>query len=48
MVMPNIAAFIAWGLITAFFIPNRINPGLGDTVDKGGLNLLALSRPNDR
>ena len=21
MVMPNIAAFIAWGLITAFFIP---------------------------
>jgi len=22
MVMPNIAAFIAWGLITAFFHPN--------------------------
>ena len=22
MVMPNIAAFIAWGLITALFIPN--------------------------
>jgi len=21
MIMPNIAAFIAWGLITAFFIP---------------------------
>jgi PTS system mannitol-specific IIC component len=21
MVMPNIGAFIAWGLITAFFIP---------------------------
>ncbi|KAA9395430.1 PTS mannose transporter subunit IIA [Kocuria coralli] len=30
MIMPNIAAFIAWGLITALFIPdgavNRINP----------------------
>ncbi len=22
MIMPNIAAFIAWGLITAFFIPD--------------------------
>jgi PTS system mannitol-specific IIC component len=24
MVMPNIGAFIAWGLITALFIPNRL------------------------
>lgn len=24
MVQPNIGAFIAWGLITAFFIPNLI------------------------
>ncbi|WP_411721389.1 PTS mannitol transporter subunit IICB [Mycetocola sp.] len=35
MVMPNIAAFIAWGLITAFFIatgwlPNGILGGFGD------------------
>jgi PTS system mannitol-specific IIC component len=45
MVMPNIAAFIAWGLITAFFIPTGWTPALGDTVDKGGLNLLALVGP---
>ena len=35
MVMPNIAAFIAWGLITAFFIatgwfPNGILGGFGN------------------
>ena len=24
MVMPNIGAFIAWGIITALFIPNRV------------------------
>ena len=35
MVMPNIAAFIAWGLITAFFIatgwlPNGVLGGFGD------------------
>jgi len=26
MVMPNIGAFIAWGLITAFFIPTGWTP----------------------
>ena len=45
MVMPNIAAFIAWGLITAFFIPTGWTPGLGAPVDKGGLNFLALVGP---
>ncbi|MSZ38533.1 MAG: hypothetical protein F2605_00455, partial [Actinobacteria bacterium] len=29
MVMPNIAAFIAWGLITAFVIPTGWLPALG-------------------
>ncbi|HEX2357835.1 MAG TPA: PTS mannitol transporter subunit IICB, partial [Micromonosporaceae bacterium] len=29
MVMPNIAAFIAWGLITAFFIPTGWTPNEG-------------------
>jgi mannitol-specific phosphotransferase system IIC component len=29
MVMPNIAAFIAWGLITAFFIPTGWIPNAG-------------------
>lgn len=45
MVMPNIAAFIAWGLITAFFIPTGWTPALGAPVDKGGLNFLALVGP---
>ena len=26
MIMPNIAAFIAWGIITAFFIPAGFTP----------------------
>ena len=34
MIMPNIGAFVAWGLITALFIPdgwvNKINPDLAD------------------
>jgi mannitol PTS system EIICBA or EIICB component len=29
MIMPNIAAFIAWGFITAFFIPTGWFPNLG-------------------
>jgi mannitol PTS system EIICBA or EIICB component len=35
MIMPNIAAFIAWGLITAFFIPTGWTPNatLGALVD---------------
>ena len=45
MVMPNIAAFIAWGLITAFFIPTGWTPGLGKAVEDGGLNLAAMVGP---
>ena len=45
MVMPNIAAFIAWGLITAFFIPTGWIPSLGAPTDQGGLNFLALVGP---
>jgi PTS system mannitol-specific IIC component len=45
MVMPNIAAFIAWGLITALFIPTGWLPGLGAPVEEGGLNFLALVGP---
>jgi PTS system mannitol-specific IIC component len=45
MVMPNIAAFIAWGLITAFFIPTGWTPSLGAPVEDGGLNFLALVGP---
>lgn len=45
MVMPNIAAFIAWGLITAFFIPTGWTPGLGAPAEEGGLNFLALVGP---
>ncbi len=45
MVMPNIAAFIAWGLITAFFIPTGWTPQLGAPVEEGGLNFLALVGP---
>ena len=45
MVMPNIAAFIAWGLITALFIPTGWVPGLGKPVEEGGLNFLALVGP---
>ncbi len=45
MVMPNIAAFIAWGLITAFFIPTGWTPTLGAPVEDGGLNFLALVGP---
>ena len=35
MVMPNIGAFIAWGLITAFFIPSGWIPNetFGSLVD---------------
>src|SRR4029453_3313 len=29
MIMPNIAAFIAWGFITAFFIEKGFTPGEG-------------------
>ncbi len=45
MVMPNIAAFIAWGLITALFIPTGWVPSLGAPVEDGGLNFLALVGP---
>jgi PTS system mannitol-specific IIC component len=45
MVMPNISAFIAWGLITAFFIPTGWTPGLGAPVEEGGMNFLALVGP---
>ncbi len=45
MVMPNISAFIAWGLITAFFIPTGWTPQLGAPVEDGGLNFLALVGP---
>lgn len=45
MVMPNIAAFIAWGLITAFFIPTGWTPQLGAPVADGGFNFLALVGP---
>ncbi|MTI60381.1 MAG: PTS mannitol transporter subunit IICB [Firmicutes bacterium] len=44
MVMPNIGAFIAWGLITAFFIPTGWTPNesLGNLVDPMILYLLPL------
>lgn len=45
MIMPNIAAFIAWGLITAFFIPTGWTPTLGAPVADGGFNFLALVGP---
>ncbi len=53
MVMPNIAAFIAWGLITALFIPTGWLPALGANpvdaegvaLNNGGLNFLALVGP---
>jgi len=53
MVMPNIAAFIAWGLITAFFIPTGWLPALGanpldadgNPLNNGGLNFLAMVGP---
>jgi len=44
MILPNIAAFIAWGLITAFFIPTGWAPN-GDLLKLVGpmiLNLLPL------
>ena len=44
MVLPNIGAFIAWGLITALFIPAGWlpNPGLARLADPMILNLLPL------
>lgn len=44
MVMPNIAAFIAWGLITALFIPSGFfpNENLGQLVDPMVTYLLPL------
>ena len=44
MVMPNIGAFIAWGLITAFFIPTGWLPNekLGSLVDPMIIYLLPL------
>jgi PTS system mannitol-specific IIC component len=44
MIMPNIAAFIAWGLITAFFIPTGWTPNetLGSLVDPMIIYLLPL------
>jgi mannitol PTS system EIICBA or EIICB component len=44
MVMPNIAAFIAWGLITAFFIPTGWTPneGIGKLVSPMILTLLPI------
>ena len=32
MIMPNIGAFIAWGLITAFFIQTRLDHPIGDKI----------------
>ncbi len=32
MVMPNIAIFIAWGIITAFFIPKGWTPSASSAV----------------
>jgi len=48
MIMPNIAAFIAWGLITAFFIETGWTPvpGLGGYgVDAGGAPNVGLVGP---
>ena len=44
MVMPNIAAFIAWGLITAFFIPTGWTPNetFGSLVDPMIIYMLPL------
>jgi PTS system mannitol-specific IIC component len=44
MVMPNIGAFIAWGLITAFFIPTGWlpNESLGELVSPMILTLLPI------
>ncbi|PXA68635.1 PTS mannitol transporter subunit IICB [Cryobacterium arcticum] len=44
MIMPNIAAFIAWGIITAFFIPTGWTPNetLSSLVDPMILYLLPL------
>src|SRR5262249_50965281 len=44
MIMPNIAAFIAWGLITALFIPTgwRPNEKLGSLVGPMITSLLPL------
>ncbi|WP_226037259.1 PTS mannitol transporter subunit IICB [Aquibacillus saliphilus] len=44
MIMPNIAAFIAWGLITALFIPTGWYPneGLAEMVDPMIIYLLPL------
>ncbi|TDD65444.1 PTS mannitol transporter subunit IICB [Actinomadura rubrisoli] len=44
MVMPNISAFIAWGIITALFIPTGWLPNkeLGELVDPMALYLLPL------
>lgn len=44
MIMPNIAAFIAWGLVTAFFIPTGWTPNatLSSLVDPMILYLLPL------
>jgi PTS system mannitol-specific IIC component len=44
MVMPNIAAFIAWGLITALFIPTGWLPKLGILVH-GSAHISALVSP---
>ena len=41
MVMPNIAIFIAWGIITAFFIPTGWTPvgGLGGSARRAACNV---------
>src|SRR3979490_2326047 len=44
MVMPNIAAFIAWGLITALFIPTGWLPKLHILVH-GSAHISALVSP---
>ena len=44
MVMPNIAAFIAWGLITALFIPTGWLPKLGILVSESA-HISALVTP---
>ena len=36
MILPNIAAFIAWGIVTMFFIPAGFTPTEGDILTIGG------------
>ncbi len=44
MIMPNIAAIIAWGLVTAFFIPVGWTPEREDRHDGRPVDLLPAAR----